>query len=77
MADNSAYREKNSLWKNVLYFAIIFCLIFMIVIMYGKWQKRKQQYKLLVEEASEQDRSVTIVPRNADDLMMDDEVGNY
>ena len=69
----NAKREKRKLWQNVLYYAVVLCLVFILIVMYGNWRKRSQQYQQLVQEASLQDQTIVIEPREADDLRMDND----
>ena len=68
----NANREKRKVLLNVLYYAVVLCLIFILILMYSGWKKRGQQYEQLVKEAAEQDQTIVIEPRNANDLKMDD-----
>ncbi len=67
----NAKREKRRVWQNVLYYAVVLCLVFILIVMYGGWRKRKQQYQHLVREAALGDQTIVIEPREADEMKMD------
>ena len=69
----NAKRERRRIWQNVLYYAVVLCLVFILIVMYGGWKKRSQQYQQLVQEAALQDQAITIKPREADDLRMEND----
>ena len=70
------YREKESVWMVILYYAVVLCLLASIVMMYSSWRKRRQQYSQLVQEAAVQDQSFDIQMRKIgdveDDATLDD-----
>lgn len=56
----NVYHEKRNIWKDILYYFVVVCLLAALGLMYKNWQGRKAEYVRMVQEASEQDQSINI-----------------
>jgi cytoskeletal protein RodZ len=80
MGKSEANGKKMTFWSSMIYYAVIIFLLVSIFFMYSNWNKRRQQYAQLVQEASVQDQGYAIefqknrTEKNATDSQSEEDV---